>query len=153
MRLLSIYIATAVVLAASSGCKSEREKAEEAASRPDATLETPEPPQADTLDEFLGKLRTSAANRDIPLMASLMTPNFGYQLDPPLEGEGVFAYWDTNNLWNELTLIVHEDFVENGNFMVAPPEFADPTIPYDAYRAGITKVNGVWKFAYFVRNP
>jgi hypothetical protein len=33
--------------------------------------------------------------------------------------------------------------------MVAPPQFAfDPE--YHGYRAGITMVNGSWRFAYFV---
>ncbi len=34
--------------------------------------------------------------------------------------------------------------------MVAPPQFADPAADYNGYRAGIRRVNGSWKFAYFV---
>jgi hypothetical protein len=34
--------------------------------------------------------------------------------------------------------------------MVAPPQFADPSAEYTGYRAGIRRVNGSWKFAYFV---
>ena len=45
--------------------------------------------------------------------------------------------------------VLAKQFVPKGNFMVAPPEFAtDPD--FHGYRAGLTSVDGVWKFAYFV---
>jgi hypothetical protein len=31
--------------------------------------------------------------------------------------------------------------------MVAPPQFADPAVDYEGYRAGILRVSGSWKFA------
>ena len=34
--------------------------------------------------------------------------------------------------------------------LVAPAQFADESLNYDGYRAGIRRVNGSWKFAYFV---
>jgi hypothetical protein len=79
-----------------------------------------------------------------------MTPDFGYSLNPERSGEGVFQYWDENNLWPELAGILSEKFVKKGDYMVAPPQFADPSLNYDGYRAGIRRVNGSWKFAYFV---
>jgi len=50
----------------------------------------------------------------------------------------------------ELDGILSERFVKKGDFMVAPPQFADPSLNYDGYRAGIIRVRGSWKFAYFV---
>src|SRR5690349_14892775 len=103
-------------------------------------------------DGFVSRLRKAVAAHDMNTIAQMMTPNFGYQLEPPLEGDGVFKYWDENNLWPELEGILSEKFVKSRDkdFMVAPPQFADPSLNYDGYRAGIRRVNGSWKFAYFV---
>jgi len=74
-----------------------------------------------------------------------------YRLDPLGEGDGVFEYWDQNNVWPALRSILQKQFVQDGNFMLAPPQHT--TNPdYDGYRAGIANVDGSWKFAYFVRN-
>ena len=54
-------------------------------------------------------------------LASMMTPTFGYKLEPKLEGEGVFKYWDDENIWPELEGILSEKFVKKDDFMVAPP--------------------------------
>jgi hypothetical protein len=100
---------------------------------------------------FIGRLRKAVAAHDVPTIASMMTPTFGFRMEPPGEGEGVFQYWDENALWPELELILKEKFVPSGNFMVAPPQFAsDPQ--YRGYRAGMAQINGTWKFAYFVRD-
>jgi hypothetical protein len=99
---------------------------------------------------FVGRLRKAAANRDIATLKSMMSDDFGYKLDPAMAGAGVFQYWDQENLWPELDGILSEKFVKKGNFLVAPPQFADPSLNYDGYRAGITRVKGSWKFAYFV---
>jgi len=40
--------------------------------------------------------------------------------------------------------------VKKQDYMVAPPQFADASLNYEGYRAGIRRVNGSWKFAYFV---
>jgi len=98
---------------------------------------------------FLGQLRQAVAGHDMNMVASLMTQNFGYRLNPLGEGDGVFQYWDDEVLWPQLQAILGERFVPKGNFMVSPPEFAtDPN--YHGYRAGMTVVDGAWKFAYFV---
>ena len=102
---------------------------------------------------FVGRLRLAVAAKDTHTIAGMMTNNFGYHLNPDLEGEGVFAYWDQNNVWPELQLVIRESFVPFGDlrdgFMVSPPEFATAA-RYSGYRAGIQLVNGSWKFAYFV---
>ena len=98
---------------------------------------------------FLSRLRTAAASHDMDTIASMMTTNFGYRLDPVGEGDGVFKYWDDQNLWPQLQTVLNQKFVPKGSFMVAPPEFStDPK--FHGYRAGIASVDGVWKFAYFV---
>ena len=80
-----------------------------------------------------------------------MTTDFGYRIEPLGEGKGVFEYWDQNNVWPELELIVKERFVPNGEkYMVAPAEFVTNPDRYSGYRAGLRLENGSWKFAYFV---
>jgi hypothetical protein len=142
-----------VVLAlalASAGCQSLfPKKKTEPKKRTNAELR--EGPTDVDFDAFVGRLRKAVAAHDMNMIASMMTPNFGYQLSPPLEGDGVFKYWDEQNLWPELEGIVMEKFVKgDDDFMVAPPQFADKSLHYDGYRAGIRRVNGSWKFAYFV---
>ncbi len=114
----------------------------------------PEPSMKDassdvSFQSFLGQLRVAVANHDVRMIASMMTSNFGYRLDPPGEGEGVFQYWDDKGVWPELKLVLRDSFVPKGNYMVSPKQFAtDPN--YHGYRAGIALVGGSWKFAYFV---
>jgi hypothetical protein len=102
---------------------------------------------------FVGRLRKAVKAHDFNALAPMMTEDFGYRLNPEGSGPGVFQYWDENNLWEELDGILSEKFVPLENFMVAPPQFADPSLNYDGYRAGICRVNGSWKFAYFVNGP
>jgi hypothetical protein len=99
---------------------------------------------------FLGRLRKAVAKRDVETLKSMMTDDFGYKLEPPMSGPGVFQYWEQENLWPELDGILSERFVKKGAFMVSPPQFADPSLNYDGYRIGVTRVRGSWKFAYFV---
>lgn len=99
---------------------------------------------------FLGRLRKAVHEHDMATIASMMTADFGYRLDPPGEGQGVFAYWDENNLWPELELIMKERFVPKEDYMVSPAEFLTNPDNYNGYRAGIRMENGSWKFAYFV---
>jgi hypothetical protein len=84
----------------------------------------------------------------------MMTTDFAYVMGSSPEGdrkgEGVFQYWDENGLWPELEGILSETFVKKDEFMVAPPQFANPAVEYTGYRAGIRRVNGSWKFSYFV---
>ncbi len=103
---------------------------------------------------FAGRLRQAVAGRDMHTLAEMMTPDFAYEMggtpEADRKGEGVFQYWDEHGLWPELEGIVTEDFVKKDEFMVAPPQFANPAVDYEGYRAGIRRVNGSWKFAYFV---
>ena len=103
---------------------------------------------------FVGRLRKAVKAHDVNTIASMMTPDFAYVLGAtPAEdrqGAGVFQYWDENGLWVELEGILSERFVLKEGYMVAPPQFADPAAEYVGYRAGIRRVNGSWKFVYFV---
>jgi hypothetical protein len=99
---------------------------------------------------FVGRLKKAVASHDVNTLASMMTPDFGYSLNPERSGDGVFKYWDENNLWPELEGILTEKFAKKDDFWVAPPQFADPTLNYDGYRVGIRRVGGSWKFVYFL---
>ncbi len=85
---------------------------------------------------FLSRLRQAVHAHDAETLATMMTKDFGYRLDPPGEGDGVFAYWDQNNIWPELELVLKERFIPSENYMVAPAEFALGTTSYTGYRAG-----------------
>ena len=84
----------------------------------------------------------------------MMTPDFAYVMggtpETDKKGEGVFQYWEEKGLWPELEGILSETFVKKDEYMVAPPQFANPALPYEGYRVGIKRVNGSWKFVYFV---
>lgn len=100
---------------------------------------------------FVGRLKSAIAAHDVNTIASMMTENFGYSINPDKSGDGVFKHWDENNLWPELeAIITTEKFAKKGEYWVSPPQFADPSLNYDGYRIGITRVKGSWKFVYFV---
>lgn len=99
---------------------------------------------------YVGILRKAVAKRDYATLASMMNKDFGYRWDAPPPGDNVFQYWDRNNLWSELQLVLNEKFVPKGDFMVAPPAFALDPEAYRGFRVGIRSVGGSWKFAYFV---
>ena len=103
---------------------------------------------------FVGRLRKAVKAHDVNTIAAMMTPGFAYVLGAtPAEdrqGAGVFQYWDENGLWVELDGILSERFVQKEDYMVAPPQFADPAADYTGYRAGIRREHGSWKFVYFV---
>jgi hypothetical protein len=141
-----------------AGCQtpSQKEKTKQAALKKKAKANLREPEDVD-FQAFVGRLRKAVAKRDLETIKSMMTENFGYKLEPRMEGTepsangpGVFQYWDQENLWPELDGILSERFVKKGDFMVAPAQFADPSLNYDGYRVGIARVRGSWKFAYFV---
>jgi hypothetical protein len=144
-----------------SACQNpEKEKAKKEALKKKAEAKLRESGDVD-FQAFVGRLRKAAANRDKETLKTMMTENFGYKYEPKMEGieanatgPGVFQYWDQENLWPELDGILSERFVKKKapgpEFLVAPPQFADPSLNYDGYRAGITRVKGSWKFAYFV---
>src|SRR5437016_2832685 len=135
-----------------SGCKNpaKADKAKKAALDKKAKANLRDEASDTDFQAFVGRLRKAAAAHDMNMLASMMTPNFGYSLKPEMSGDGVFKYWDEQNLWPELDGILSEKFVQKGPFMVAPPQFADESLNYDGYRAGIIRIKGSWKFAYFV---
>jgi len=100
---------------------------------------------------FLGRLRKAVAAHDAQTLATMMPTNFLYHLNPDESGDGVFQFWDDEMLWPQLQAVLSQHFVPFGKCMVAPPEFATEPGFHD-FRAGITSVDGVWKFVYFVNN-
>jgi hypothetical protein len=149
MRTITFILLLCVL--ALGGCKttSDKEKAKKDALKKKAKAELREDNDID-FQAFIGRLRKAVAAKDIKTLGEMMTPDFGYKLSPEAMGSGVFKYWDDNNLWPELDGILSEKFVKKGNYMVAPPQFADESLNYDGYRAGIRRINGSWKFVYFV---
>jgi len=140
-----------------AGCKTtEDEELPEPSPDGTVSLANPQAPQMDdasgdtTFMSFAGRLRRAIANRDREMLSDMMTPNFGYSIQPLLSGPGVFDYWDANNLWPELELVVKDRWQPLGNYMVAPIEFSMNPETYRASRAGATLINGSWRFAYFV---
>ena len=99
---------------------------------------------------FVGRLKKAVSAHDVNAIAAMMTEDFGYSLNPEKSGDGVFKFWDENNLWPELEGILTEKFAKKEDFWVAPPQWADPSLNYDGYRVGIKRVKGSWKFVYFV---
>lgn len=148
----SVLLALVLVIGGLAGCRSasKAEKERKAALRKKAKAELRDESTDVDFQAFVGRLRKAVAARDMTTIAAMMTPNFGYKVEPKMEGDGVFKYWDDENLWPELEGILSEKFVKKGDFMVAPPQFADSSLNYDGYRAGIRRVNGSWKFVYFV---
>jgi hypothetical protein len=155
---MRIFVTFALlVVLASVGCKSggRRNKGKEAA-KTKKEEKVPPPTESSDVDfqAFVGRLRKAVQSRDMNEVASMMTNDFAYVMgntpEADRKGDGVFQYWEEHGLWPELEGILSEKFVTKGEFMVAPPQFANPAIDYDGYRAGIKRVNGSWKFAYFV---
>jgi hypothetical protein len=136
------------------GCQTpsqkEKEKEKKAALKTKTKAELREESSDVDFQAFVGRLRKAVAAHDVNTLAGMMTADFGYSLNPEKSGEGVFKYWDEQNLWPELDGILSEKFVKKGDFMVAPPQFANESLNYDGYRAGLRRVNGSWKFVYFV---
>ena len=147
--LLTILFALTLVLPACQTPEQKKEKAKNEALKKKAKADLRESEDVD-FQAFVGRLRKAVANRDQETLKSMMTEDFGYKLEPPMSGPGVFQYWEQENLWPELEGILSERFAKKGNFMVSPAQFADPSLNYDGYRVGITRVRGSWKFAYFV---
>ena len=150
--LASLLLVFAVVF---TGCKSpaKKKKDEEAAKTKKEATVTEDSADVD-FQAFIGRLRTAVRSHDVNTVAGMMITDFAFVMgaaaDQDRKGDGVFLYWDENGLWPELDGILSEKFVKKGDYMVAPPQFANPAVDYDGYRAGIRRVNGSWKFAYFV---
>ncbi len=160
MRIIaSILLVLAIAL---TGCKSaaKREKDKKAALTKKAKAKLREEDTDLDFQAFIGRLRKAASAHDIGTLKSMMTSDFGYKLEPKMEGleataegPGVFQYWDEQGLWPELQGILSEKFVKYKGYMVAPVQFSEESLNYDGYRAGIRRINGSWKFAYFVNGP
>jgi hypothetical protein len=148
--LLVVFLAFAFVVAGCQTPAQKKEKLKQAELKKKAKADLREENNDVDFQAFLGRLRKAVAKRDLETIKSMMTEDFGYKLEPPMAGPGVFQYWEQENLWPELDGILSERFVKKGAFMVAPQQFADPSLNYDGYRIGITRIRGSWKFAYFV---
>jgi hypothetical protein len=144
----SILLVFAVAL---TSCQTpDKEKLKQEALKKKAKANLREESKDVDFQAFVGRLRKAVANHDTETLKSMMTDDFGYKLDPAMSGAGAFQYWDEQGLWPELDGILSEKFVKKGDFMVAPPQFADPSLNYDGYRAGVIRVKGSRRFAYFV---
>jgi hypothetical protein len=148
--LLTSLLALAFVFAGCQTPQQKKEKLKQAELKKKAKASLREESTDVDFQAFVGRLRKAVAKRDVETIKSMMTEDFGYKLEPPMSGPGVFQYWEQENLWPELDGVLSERFVKKGAFMVSPPQFADPSLNYDGYRIGITRVRGSWKFAYFV---
>lgn len=160
MRIFASFLLVFAI--AFAGCKSpaQKEKDKKAALTKKTKAKAREADTDLDFQAFIGRLRKAAASHDVATIKAMMTPNFGYKLEPKMEGieataegPGVFQYWDEQGMWPELQGILSEKFVKYKDFMVAPPQFAEESLNYDGYRAGIRRINGSWKFAYFVNGP
>jgi hypothetical protein len=150
MRVLVIsLLAVSFLFPACQTPEQKKEKLKQAALKKKAKADLREPQDVD-FQAFVVRLRKAVSRRDTETLKSMMTDDFGYKLEPAMSGPGVFQYWEQENLWPELDGILAEKFVKKGAFWVSPPQFADPSLNYDGYRAGITRLRGSWKFAYFV---
>jgi len=148
--LLVVSLAFAFVVGGCQTPEKKKEKLKQAELKKKAKADLRQESSDVDFQAFLGRLRKAVAKRDVETLKSMMTDDFGYKLEPPMSGPGVFQYWEQENLWPELDGILSERFVKKGAFMVSPPQFADPSLNYDGYRIGIARVRGSWKFAYFV---
>lgn len=143
--LLSVVLACSLIACSSTQSKKNQEAAKTKARQQDMEDMGGDP----AFMGFVGRLRKAVAQHDVNTLAPMMTSNFGYRLDPVGEGDGVFQYWDQQNIWPQLQAILNQHFLPKDNFMVSPPAFATAA-NYHGYRAGIVSANGAWKFAYFV---
>ena len=117
----TLVAAGLAVTLAVSGCKTtpEKEKAEKAAqTKPKKPANIPDQSGDVAFQGFVSRLRQAVNAHDVQEIAAMMTTDFGYRLEPLGEGAGVFEYWDQNNVWPELALIMNEKFVPNGKYMV-----------------------------------
>lgn len=146
--LAKVLLVTVLALAS---CKSHGKKADgkKPATKQDKAALKQENADVD-FQAFVGRLRKAVQAHDVNTLASMMVTDFIYSLEPDKHGPGVFQHWDENGIWPELEGIVAERFAKKGELWVSPAQFADESLEYTGYRAGIARVNGSWKFVYFV---
>ena len=151
-KILFLFLVLAVGLAGCNTTDSKKKKEAEIKKRAKADLRQ----ENDDVDfqAFVGRLKKAVAAHDVQTLSTMMTSDFAYVLGATeaedRKGDGVFKYWDENNLWPELDGILTERFAKKDDFWVAPPQFADPSLHYTGYRVGIRRFGGSWKFVYFV---
>jgi hypothetical protein len=110
-----------------------------------------QPHQDQAFMAFLGRLRAAVRNRDTRMLASMMTPNFGFDLNSEFEGPAfAFQYWTQNNLWPQVEKALNEQFRLKENYVVSPPQFAFEPEEYTGPRAGILVHRNRYAFAYLV---
>lgn len=148
-KIVFLFLLSAIALGGCNTADSKKKK-QEAALKKRAKAELRDENADVDFQAFIGRLKKAVAAHDANTLASMMTEDFGYSLNPEKSGDGVFKYWDENGLWTELDAILTERFAKKGEFWVAPPQFADEALHYDGYRVGIRRVGGSWKFVYFV---
>ena len=148
-KILILFLLPALALGGCNSAESKKKK-EAAALKKRAKADLREDNEDVDFQAFVGRLKKAVSAHDANTLASMMTADFGYSLNPEKSGDGVFLYWDENGLWTELEAILTERFAKKGEFWVAPPQFADESLRYDGYRVGIRRVGGSWKFVYFV---
>jgi hypothetical protein len=151
MRVRSFAVVLLALVVPLTSCTSTSKKQPRVQAQKKAAKVKPSQENTDVdFDAFIQRLRKAVGARDLNTIAAMMTSDFGYSLNPERSGDGVFKFWDENNIWPELEGVLAEKFLKKQDYMVAPPQFADPSLNYDGYRAGIRRINGSWKFAYFV---
>lgn len=139
---------TGVLALGLAGCKTGKEKEEE----PVKTIrnQTGDP----SFSAFRNILNRAIERRDKKMLAQLMVSDFGYFLqEGQPEGVGIpgaFAYWDQHNLWPVLQQTSQLGYLPAGDYMVAPPEFALQGNTFQGFRLGVRRVNGSWRFIYFI---
>jgi len=148
-KIVFLFLLSAIALGGCNTADSKKKKQESALKKRAKAELRDENPDVD-FQAFLGRLKKAVTAHDANTLASMMTADFGYSLNPDKSGDGVFKFWDENGLWPELEGILTERFAKKGEFWVAPPQFADEALHYDGYRVGVRRVGGSWKFVYFV---
>ena len=152
-KLTFLFLLCALVF---SGCASTSKKKKKTVTPGQVRKEEAKLEESTDVDfqAFIGRLRKAVQARDMNAIAAMMTPDFAYAMggtpETDKKGEGVFQYWEEKGLWPELEGILSEKFVKKEDFMVAPPQFANPVVENDGYRVGIRRMGGSWKFVYFV---
>ena len=140
-----------------TGCKSPakkpKDKKEAAQAKKDA--QTTEDSADVDFQAFVGRLRQAVEARDMNTIAAhddariLPTP-WAARRRRIKRATAFFSIGTRRGCGRSWPGILSEKFVKKEDFMVAPPQFADPAVAYDGYRAGIRRVSGSWKFVYFV---
>jgi len=152
-KILILFLLSAIALGGCNSAESKKKK-EAAALKKRAKADLREDNDDVDFQAFVGRLKKAVAAHDVNTLASMMVEDFLYVLGgtqtEDRKGDGVFKYWDDNGLWTELDAILTERFAKKENVWVAPPQWADPSLHYDGYRVGVTRVGGSWKFIYFV---